>query len=529
MSETNYINLLPHNRQIKVKSGTNLIDALVEHSIFLRSDCGGRGKCGKCRVNIIASDGSSTSVTSCTTDVTKDLKIEIPESSLLSPHIISKPPLTFPVLFEQRPADPGLNNSYGIATDLGTTTIAIYLCNTASNTVVSSLAVKNPQALYGDDVMSRIGAIGQRDGNLKHLQKLAVKAMEWGIEELLSLHDLDHKEITEIVTVGNPTMIHILAGVDPQSIGTSPYSPVFKEARSMRAGDAGFNLGDASLQFLPQVSGFIGGDILSAALAVDLENQPEGTLLIDLGTNGELMLKGKEKLFTTSCATGPAFEGASISCGMQAIPGAINKVIIKNTEDFPDYTMINPRKSPGIKPFGICGTGVISGVAELFRSRIIGSNGAFKKDTAIKPLERDSEGKLRYLLVSENSAQNGSSIFISQKDIRSVQLGKGALITGIEFLLRAGGYEKPGKIIIAGAFGSFIAKEDMMTLSMIPAINSDKIEIAGNAAGAGAVMVVCSKSFLKKTIEMADRITTIDLACDKEFQTLFVQNLSFPL
>jgi len=528
MSKKHNIQLLPHGRQIKGKNGQSLMEALIHHSIFLRSDCGGRGSCGKCKVNRVTAGGSNENITSCTLEITEDIKIEIPESSMLSSHIISKAPLTFPESFNNRTIKPGQENRYGIATDLGTTTIAIYLCNMTSGKILSSLAVKNPQALYGDDVMSRIGAIGQEDGNLQHLQKLVVRAMEWGIKELLNPQELSRKDIAQIVTVGNPTMIHILTGVNPQSIGTFPYQPVFYEAKTFQTTDLGFELGDISLQVLPQISGFIGGDILSAALAVDLENQPEGTLLIDLGTNGELLLRGKDKLFATSCATGPAFEGASLSCGMQAIPGAINKVIIEKLEDFPCYTTINPKNHSQTKPLGICGTGVISGVAEFCRKHIIDPGGAFRKNSAtILPLKKDADGKPYFILAPEESTPDGYPIYISQKDIRSVQLGKGALITGIEFLLKAAGYEEPENIIIAGAFGTFVAKEDMITLGMIPDINPDKIEVAGNSAGAGAVMVLCDDIFLKKTIEMAGEVTTVDLACDQKFQEVFVQKLGF--
>jgi uncharacterized 2Fe-2S/4Fe-4S cluster protein (DUF4445 family) len=528
MSSFNKITLLPQDRQLQVESGMTLMEALVDHSIFLRSDCGGVGNCGKCNVSIVAQDGSAEVVPSCSLEITEDLRIEIPESSMLSPHIIGKAPVTLPPSFKKRTLPPSQNSQFGIAADLGTTTIAIYLCNTTGE-IVSSIAVKNPQALYGDDVMSRIGAIDQEENNnLSHLQNLVVKAIEWGTRELLTDQNLNVEDLVKIVAVGNPTMIHILAGVDPEPIGVYPYQPAFYEATTFSAADAGFELGDISIQTFPQVSGFIGGDILSAALAVDLENQPEGTLLIDLGTNGELLMKGKDQFFATSCATGPAFEGASLSCGMQAIPGAVNKVTIDSYESFPDYTIINPKNSSKTKPSGICGTGVISGVAELYRKQILEPSGAFKSDKSINPLKQDSEGSTYYTLVQKDSTQNGEPVFISQRDIRAVQLGKAALITGIEFLSRAAGFEQPQKIIIAGAFGTYIDKEDMFTLGMIPPIDADAVEVAGNSAGGGAVMALVDEMYLKNAIEMAGRITTIDLASDISFQEIFIQKLSFP-
>jgi uncharacterized 2Fe-2S/4Fe-4S cluster protein (DUF4445 family) len=262
-------------------------------------------------------------------------------------------------------------------------------------------------------------------------------------------------------------------------------------------------------------------------MAVDLENQPEGTLLVDLGTNGELMLKGKDRFFATSCATGPAFEGASLSCGMQAIPGAINNVEIKSQKDLSEYTIINPLNSSTVKPSGICGTGVISAVTQLCKKKIIEPGGAFNKNINLLALNRDDSGKIKYDIVPENASQDGSAIFISQKDIRSVQLGKGALITGIEFLLKEAGFEKAEKIIIAGAFGSFLDKEDMMELGMIPTMDLSQIEVAGNSAGAGAIMVLCDKVFLEKSIQISSQVIVVDLACNQDFQNVFVQNLAF--
>jgi len=461
--------------------------------------------------------------------VSEDIKIEIPESSMLSSHIISKAPVSLPEGFTPRFENVNEKECHGVAVDLGTTTIALYLCSTTRGKILSSLAVKNPQALYGDDVMSRIGAICQEEKNLGHLKKLVVRAIEWGIKELLVSLDLEEDIVSQMVVVGNPTMIHILAGVNPKPIGVSPYQPAFYEAKSIQSNDLGFKLEDFSIQILPQVSGFIGGDILSAAVAADLENKPDGTLLVDLGTNGELMLKANDRFYATSCATGPAFEGASLSCGMQAVPGAINKVQIKVEKDLPEYTFINPLKSSGLRPSGICGTGVISALAQLCQKNILEPGGALKKDIILSVLKKDASGKIQYIIVPEGSSQDGSAVFISQKDIRSVQLGKAALITGIEFLLKEAGIDRLEKIIVAGAFGSFLDKKDMMTLGMIPAIDPARVETAGNLAGAGAVMVLCNDIYLKKSVQMAKQIKVVDLACDQNFQETFIKRLSFPV
>jgi len=528
LNETCHISILPHARGIETRRGRSLMESLMDQNIFLRSDCGGKGICGKCRVKMILNNEDHEQINACTYKVSEDIKIEIPESSMLSSHIISKAPVSLPKEFTRRFENVNEKECYGIAVDLGTTTIAIYLCNTARGKILSSLAVKNPQVLYGDDVMSRIGAIGQEKKNLGHLQNMVVRAIEWGIKELLISLDIE-SIVSKMVVVGNPTMIHILAGVDPKPIGVSPYLPAFYEAKSIQSNDLGFKLEAFSIQILPQVSGFIGGDILGAALAVDMENQPEGTLLIDLGTNGELLLKGKSIFFATSCATGPAFEGASLSCGMQAIPGAINKVEIKNPNDFPDCSFINPSKSSKLKPSGICGTGVISAVAQFCQKNIIEPGGAFKKNSMFHALKNDASGKRHYVLVPENFSQDSSGIFISQKDIRSVQLGKAALIAGIEFLLKEAGLDMPEKIIIAGAFGTFIDKVDMMTLGMIPVMDLNRVEASGNLAGAGAIMVLCDHTFFEKSIQMAKKITTIDLACNQNFQEVFIKELSFPM
>lgn len=520
------IELVEQGLCIQGRRGSSLLEALAQASIFLRSDCGGKGKCGKCRVNKITAAGKRKSIISCNYQVREKIRIEIPKSSMLSSHIISKPQLSFPPsFFKKITAGASSASSYGVAVDLGTTTIAIYLCNRKKGEVIFSTALKSPQALYGDDVMSRIGAILADKSNLKNLQKLVVRSLEWGISEVIGNQDLGKNEISQIVAVGNPAMIHILLGINPAPIGSSPYQPVFYEAKTTETNQINLKFVDCNILTLPQISGFIGGDIIAGALATDMENQPEGTLLIDLGTNGELLLKARDQFFATSCATGPAFEGASLACGMQAIAGAINRVIIKNVRNYPEYTMVSTGERG--RPAGICGTGAISAVAELWRNRLIQSSGAFVTDETITPLQRDKRGKTRYIIAERQPGVEGEAIFLSQKDIRAVQLGKAALSTGIDFLIKAAGYDEPQKIIIAGAFGAYIDIEDMIAIGMIPDLGKKRIESAGNAAGAGAIMVLSDEYYLKRSVGIADRTTTIDLAAKQSFQKVFVDRLVF--
>lgn len=525
MNQTTYkIKLMPHGRKIFARKGEKLMEALTANSIFLRSDCGGKGVCKKCLVNIVDENGNPQPTASCTSTVTEDMSVQIPETSLMSAHIIDKAPTELPAFFttRNRPKK-GKSRRYGIAVDLGTTTLAVYLCDLADCTVLSSVAVKNPQALYGDDVMSRIGAIGEDKGRLERLQQLVVKAIEWGADRLLADRGLkDTHAPKQMVVAGNPTMIHILMGIDPAPIGTAPYSPVFTDAKKMPTTKIGMDLPGLTVNTLPLIAGFIGGDTLAAMIAADLENEPSGTLLIDLGTNGELVLKDYDGYYATSCATGPAFEGAAISCGMQAIPGAINSVRLTSVRKLPKFSVIT-KKTGQTEPKGICGSGIISAVAAYARAGLIEKNGRIAGRKNVPSIRKDGNGTTGIVL---HSGKN--EIIISQKDIRAVQLGKGALITGIEFLLRAAGIETPRKIIIAGAFGSFLDKDDLLTLGMIPAIPTDLIEMAGNAAGTGAVMTLCDDYYFDRAKELARQVRIIDLATDINFQNSFVRQLHFP-
>ncbi len=519
-ADTRTVTILPEKRTIAATPGDNLLAILADHGILLRSDCGGKGVCGKCLVELVGDGGPALAAPACSCTVTEDMAIVIPPGSLVPPHIVDKAEIFLPSSFQQ--AALAAEDSLGIAVDLGSTTIAVYLVDRAARRVLSSLAVKNPQSLHGDDVMSRIGYVGDQAERLARLQRLTCGAILWAVDALTARAAPRRLLPAAMVIVGNPTMIHILLGVSPASIGISPYEPQFFSARDSDAATLGLGAVAATVRTLPQISGFIGGDILAAAIATELTGQPPGTLLIDLGTNGELLLKGEDGFYATSCATGPAFEGAAISCGMQAMPGAIERIAI-DARQRPTATTIANGSAPAA-PQGICGSGIVSGIAAMLARGVIDHSGALAR-TLPEGLEGQRDGVRTYRIHREASKEE---IAISQKDVRQVQLGKAALISGIDFLLARAGMAKPTKVLVAGAFGSHLDKRDLLTLGMLPPLPPEDIVMVGNAAGSGAVMVLCDPGYVKQAEELAARTTVINLAADPLFLENYITRLSFP-
>ncbi|MCG6909568.1 MAG: ASKHA domain-containing protein [Deltaproteobacteria bacterium] len=537
------IRLISEDREISAEKGQNLLEALVGSGVLLRADCGGRGRCGKCKIRVVAppqiGDGEMPDESgvltreeidagyrlACRTEITGDMAVDIPESSLLAPEVAQKGPTALPDVI---PVSRVSSWPYGIAVDLGTTTIALYLCDFNSGRVVASISLRNPQVMLGDDVMSRITAVSQNAGALKRLQKMAVQAMEWGAASLCRSTQTDPAGVGTMVIVGNSTMLHLFLGEDPTSIGVFPYDPLFKEERVVRAGDLGLRFNrDAEVRTLPLISGFLGADIVGAALATDMENKAEGTMLVDVGTNGELIFIGKDGFAATSCATGPAFEGASIRHGMHAISGAIDAVRVDRKTGRAECSVIqkNPRQPKKIS--GLCGSGVVSAVAELYRAGLILSDGRFNMENHPDLFQYEEELP-EYILASGAETLSGRAVTLAQKDIRAIQLAKGALYAGIQMLCREKGYEQPGRLLIAGAFGSYIEKTDALAIGMFPALDPDAIEIVGNAAGAGAVLTLFDEGYRQKALELSQQTEVLELALHPDFQEIFIKSLAFP-
>lgn len=542
------IHLIPDDLIVSAEHGQTLLEVLISAGLLLRADCGGKRRCGKCMVKITESSGAAVSAAdeteakflgtkrlaagsrlACCTEVRDDIAIEIPATSRLSPEVAQKgPTILFDKLTTLKPSSRAKIDGYGLAVDLGTTTIAVYLCKLAAAEVTASISVRNPQVLFGDDVMSRIGAVGQNEDLLWRLQKMAVKAIEWAIDSLCRSARIDPDKIKTMVVVGNTTMIHLFVGADPTSIGMFPYNPQFVEEQIFEAAKVGFHFNpNATVRTLPLITGFIGADIVGATLAAELSHTQPGTMLVDVGTNGEIMFLGKEGLVATSCATGPAFEGAAITFGMHAVSGAIDAVKIDGSNGV-TCSVIQKDPSNPKKIAGLCGTGVVSAVAELLRTRMILPDGAFNRETHSNQLQRDDHEAPEFVLAGPGETEGGRTITFTQKDVRAIQLAKGALRTGIDLLCLEAGIERPQKIMLAGAFGSYIRKKDALTIGMFPDVSEKDIEVVGNAAGAGAILSLFDDRFIAQANELRKSTRVLDLASHPNFQEIFIASLEFP-
>lgn len=525
------------------------MEALVSGGFLLRSDCGGRGRCGKCMVRVIhcvadaLSDPPETERRligperldagyrlACCAKVFGEVAVEIPTESRLAAEVVQK---GLPVLWSKLQGLPPAvvkspSSGYGLAIDVGTTTLAVYLCDRRQRTIVGSTSARNPQSIFGDDVISRIHAVRSDPSALQRLQKMTVSAIEWAMSALCRRFGIDPRAVGEMVAVGNSTMIHLLLGEDPASIGVFPYTPRFSEDRVADAGSIGLNPNSsARLRTLPLISGYLGADIVSAALAADLGHRPVGTMLVDVGTNGEIIFLSDRGLAATSCATGPAFEGACIRHGMQATSGAIDAVRFRPEKGRLDYTVIQAAGGKKKKAAGICGSGVISVAAELLRAGVISRSGSYNKDIGGAGLRPGENDILEFEIVPAGQAFNRHPITFTQADVRAVQLAKGALRAGIDLLCRENGLARPRTILMAGAFGSYINRADALGLGLFPQMAVDDIEVVGNAAGAGAVLALLDESCFERARTIARTVQVLDLSTHPDFQNTFINSLSF--
>ncbi len=419
-------------------------------------------------------------------------------------------------------------NNHGLAVDLGTTKIAIFLVDLMTGKTIDSKGIINPQIIYGEDVMSRLDFAIQNKDNAKKIQKIVVGKINEAASEICRKNNLSSKEITEMTIVGNTAMLHLFLKLPVNKLCLSPFVSSIKESLDIKARDIGIKITAGGYIFLLQpIAGFIGSDHLAMILAAGIHKRKGNYLGIDIGTNTEIVLKTGEEITSVSTASGPAFEGAHIKHGMRASPGAIERVIID-----PGTGLLSIQTIDDKEPVGICGSGILDAVAALLKAGLIDKKGKFKTDSG--HICRDTKGELNYVLAPSGSSfvpQCGEKdISISQKDIVEIQLAKGAIKAGIEILLEHAGIniKEIDGTVIAGAFGSYIDPKNVMDIGMFPDIPLKRIRQVGNAAGVGARMILISKRQRIDAERMAKKIDYLELASYPGFNDHFINGIQLP-
>jgi len=421
---------------------------------------------------------------------------------------------------------------FGFAVDVGTTTVAGYLCNLHTGEVVLTESIMNPQVVYGEDVMSRINYTMTHSDGLERLHRSMINGLNQLIEATTRKTHLSAHDILELTIVGNTVMHHLLVGIDPRYLGVSPFPPVLSRSMDLKARDLGLKVHpSANVHLLPIEAGFVGADNVGVLIAEAPYDKDDLALIIDVGTNGELVMGNRNKLLSVSCATGPALEGAHIQFGMRAAPGAIERVRIDADTLEVEFKVIGEErwssKSKSIRAKGICGSGIIDAIAELYRCGVIDKGGRLGKECSSPRLIVANE-KPAFVIAWREETSIDKEITVTQQDIRNVQLAKGALYAGARLMMKKLGVEKLDRVILAGAFGSYIDPEKAMILGMFPDCELKKVYAVGNAAGDGARMALLNKEKRAEADEIAQKVDYIELTIETDFQKEFIEAMQIP-
>lgn len=416
----------------------------------------------------------------------------------------------------------GTGRLYGLAIDIGTTTVVGYLIDLGDGRIMATHALINPQIGFGEDVMSRITHCAEHPEGLAQLQRLIVEAVVEIVQKTTSQAGIPLDHLFEVSIVGNTCMHHLFLGLDPVSLGKSPFAPVISAPYEVMAQSLTELLPvSATVYCLPIIGGFVGADTVGVLLATQPWNTAGSHLVIDIGTNGELVLATGTRLLACSVATGPAFEGAHVRCGMRAAPGAIEHISI--TSDLEVSCSI----IGGSKPLGICGTGIISGVAELFERGALDRSGKFNPGLSTSRI-RKRAGGLEFVVCWSHETNSGDEIVITQDDVVSIQVAKAALYAGAKVLMKEAGVKALDHISLAGAFGSFIDPWSAYRIGMFPDCDPDHVFSVGNAAGEGAVMALLSRTAKARAAELAQEVEYRELTLDHSFEHEFAAALMLP-
>ncbi|HET7009864.1 MAG TPA: ASKHA domain-containing protein, partial [Anaerolineales bacterium] len=428
----------------------------------------------------------------------------------------------------------------GLAIDVGTTTVVAHVCDLRTGEVLATEASMNPQVRYGEDLMSRVSYAMTQPQGVERMHRAIIRTLNDLAEKAVSTAGRALDDILDAVVVGNPIMHHLVLGLDPSSLGAAPFAPALTAAADTKARDLGLKFNpSAYVHTLPCIAGHVGADHLAVLLAEAPHALDEISLVVDVGTNAEISIGGRAGLACASSPTGPAFEGAQITHGQRAAPGAIERVRVDSVTLEPRYQVIGhegwidavePRPLPmSARATGICGSGIIEAVAEMFLAGVIDSNGRFADDAADRSSRVRREGRsAAYVLVDAADSATGNPIVVSQTDVRAIQLAKAALYTGAKLLLRHQGLPNVDRIVLAGAFGSYISPRHAMILGLIPDAPLDRVAAVGNAAGDGARLALLNLGQRAEAGRLAGWVQHVQIATDPSFQDEFVAAMSLP-
>lgn len=571
-------------KTLSCRGDQTLLKALTDAGIFLEASCGGRGSCGKCRLEVVGGQVCLACQTYPGGDVTVRLTAAAVSNKgeLLGEYADDGRPLlrkqvlapVYPTLADSHalqtmiacclPATSGsgdlavmrqlgqaaaarparltvtvagdeiiaveagdtADRLYGLAFDIGTTTVVGVLVDINHRRVIATAARTNPQAAYGADVVSRIAAATPPDG-LAAQARIIRQCLNGIVGELCAGQGIDPNNLYAATIAGNSTMEHLLLAVSPASLAAPPYVAVFRHMAPLPAAAIDLAINPAGrVILLPNIASFVGADTTAAVLATGQDAAAEPSLLIDLGTNGEMVLAGRNRMLACSTACGPAFEGACIRDGMRAAPGAIDDVAVDAAGT------VTVRTIGGAKPAGLCGSGIVKAVAELLKLKVITASGRFA-DSAAVPAGlagrlRQRDGQREFVLVEGAESAGGSDIAVTQNDIRQIQLVKSAICSGVELLIEEAGPADGMPVYLAGAFGNYLDTGSALAIGLLPGFRPEQVRPVGNAAGIGAVQVLLSAEKLARCRQIADRIEYLELAGRADFQTRFLENLVFP-
>lgn len=554
------VHFFPADVSVEAERGTTILQAALKAGVVLESPCNGEGTCGKCKVKlqpqylacIVEEEGHRLTkaekaegfVLSCQAKIQDDIQVEVvPQQKNHTLQILSRGKslevelagLIAKVYDEEKQntqvwADDRLlgtekgdtvQQNLGVVVDIGTTTLVASLININNGEEVETASSLNPQSLHAQDVLSRIKLASEPEG-LELMYSGVVKEINGLIASVAKKAGVNPQHIYEVIFSGNTCMLHLATGVNPESLGKHPYIPQVRGGNHVGAAEHGLKIAPFGLIYLPPiVSAYVGADITSGILAADIKGQKGVTLFVDIGTNGEMVIGVDGRLAAASTAAGPAFEGMNITHGMRAGDGAIELFEISPEGQITLETIGN---APAV---GICGSGLLDIVGELVANGVIGKTGRY-----VAPERTDLPQNLKERMVKKEGKPVflvAPGVWLTQKDVRQVQLAKGAVRAGIEFLLKASeiSAEQVDRILIAGSFGYHLRAKSLLNIGMLPQEFADRIEFVGNTSKTGGEALLLNTDCREKISQIVEDIEVLDLAAYENFDKVFVECLGF--